>query len=201
VFVNNASVGLDATIVRSPEYRDAKRATVAAMLPDLLGPGATDLDLRFTGPDGRTHRTVQVILVGNNPYQLHGVAGRGTRERIDGGELGIVAAQISTARDLSAFLALEVAGRPRRFAGWLEWTAPTFRVDSGGPVEVGIDGEAMTFEPPLDFALEPQALRVRVPRHSAARSPQARAVRVLSRSTLAQLAHIATGHPPTDNRP
>ena len=33
VFVNNASLGLYAKIVQSPEYRDAKLRTAAAMLP------------------------------------------------------------------------------------------------------------------------------------------------------------------------
>ena len=50
VFVNNASMGLYAKIVQSPEYRDAKRGTVAGMLPELIGPNAPPMDLRFTGP-------------------------------------------------------------------------------------------------------------------------------------------------------
>ena len=40
VFVNNVSLGLYATIVRSPEYRDAKRETTLAALPQMLGPGS-----------------------------------------------------------------------------------------------------------------------------------------------------------------
>ena len=52
VFVNNASMGVYAKIVQSPEYRDAKLKTAAAMLPDMLGPDAEPFDLRFTGPDG-----------------------------------------------------------------------------------------------------------------------------------------------------
>src|SRR3954451_2452392 len=77
-FVNNATTGLYAKIVQSPEYRDAKAQTAAAMLPDLVGPDATPLDLRFTGPDGTEHSTAQVILVSNNPYQLRSFAGVGT---------------------------------------------------------------------------------------------------------------------------
>ena len=53
VFVNNASVGLYAKIVQAPEYRDAKVKTAANMLPDLLGPDAEALDLRFSGPELR----------------------------------------------------------------------------------------------------------------------------------------------------
>ncbi|HET9310663.1 MAG TPA: diacylglycerol kinase family protein, partial [Actinomycetota bacterium] len=48
VFVNNATLGLYARIVQSPEYRDAKVQTSLEMLPDLIGPDAEPLDLRFT---------------------------------------------------------------------------------------------------------------------------------------------------------
>ena len=97
VFVNNATLGLYAKIVQSPEYRDAKRQTAAAMLPDLLGPDAPGLDLRFTGPDGVEHTTADVILVSNNPYELHRFSGRGTRERLDRGCSGIASASIDDA--------------------------------------------------------------------------------------------------------
>ena len=40
VFVNNAAMGVYATIVQSADYREAKVQTVATMLPDLLGPTA-----------------------------------------------------------------------------------------------------------------------------------------------------------------
>ena len=95
VFLNNASVGLYAKIVQRPEYRDAKRATTVAALPDLVGPNAPPLDLRFTGPDGTDFDSAQIIMVSNNPYDLHRLTGRGTRERVDLGVLGIVAARIA----------------------------------------------------------------------------------------------------------
>src|SRR6266542_3865271 len=109
VFVNNASLGLYAKIVQSPEYRDAKRQTAASMLPDMLGPDAETLDLRFTGPDGTDYPTAHMILVSNGPYQLDQLGGRGTRERMDVGLLGVVAARISDARDAQRFVALEAA--------------------------------------------------------------------------------------------
>jgi len=196
VFVNNATAGLYAKIVQSPEYRDAKRQTTMEMLPDLLGPDATPLDLRFTGPDGEVHPTAQVILVSNNPYQLHSLAGIGTRERLDLGVLGVVTIRISNAGDAGVFATLEAAGRPQRFKGWLEWSAPSFRLDSDGPVEVGLDGEALKLDPPLLFETKPRALRVRLPRHAIGRSPAARAVDVLSQSTVSQLAQVVAGNEP-----
>jgi diacylglycerol kinase family enzyme len=195
VFVNNATVGLYAKIVQSPGYREAKRQTAADVLPDLLGPDAAPLDLRFTGPDGAAVDTANVVLVSNDPYQLHMLIGRGTRERLDAGMLGIVALTISGPREFSRFVGLLARGRARRFQGWTEWAAPAFRIDSGAPVEIGVDGEALLMDPPLLFESRPGALRVRTPRHTIGRSPAAAAVHVAARSTLADLARTIAGHP------
>ncbi len=193
VFVNNASLGLYAKIVQSPEYRDAKLQTAAAMLPQLLGPDAEPLDLRFVGPEGTNYPTAHMILVSNNPYQLANLAGRGTRERMDLGALGVVAVRLSDARDAARFVALEATGQIRRFPGWLEWAAPRFQVDSGGPVEIGVDGEALRMDPPLVFETVPGVLRVRLPRRALGLSPAGRAVHLLSGSTITQLGLVVAG--------
>jgi diacylglycerol kinase family enzyme len=192
VFVNNASLGLYAKVVRSPQYREAKLATAAALLPDLLGPDARPLDLRYRGPDAE-HPTAHLILVSNDPYQLDYLGGLGTRERLDLGVLGIAAARIDGPGQARRFVALEAAGKARRFSGWQEWSASRFEVRSGGPVEIGIDGESMVMDPPLVFESLPGALTVRLPGHAARPSPAARAVRLLSGSTLTQLAEVAAG--------
>ena len=193
-FVNNASLGLYAQVVQAPEYRDAKLRTAAAMLPDLLGPEAQRLDLCFTGSDGAEHHTAHLILVSNNPYQLVPTGGGlGTRERIDGGVLGLVTVTITDAAQASRFLALQAAGQARRFSGWAEWTAPRFEIRSDAPVPVGVDGEALILDPPLVFTVRPMALRVRLPRRTLRRSPAARTVQVLSASTVAGLARVASG--------
>jgi len=196
-FVNNASLGLYAQVVQAPEYRDAKLRTAAAVLPGLLGPDATPLDLCFTGPDGAEHRTAHLILVSNNPYKLVPTGGGlGTRERIDGGVLGLVTVTITDAAQASRFLALQAAGQARRFSGWAEWTAPRFEIRSDAPVPVGVDGEALILEPPLVFEVRPMALRVRLPRRTLRRSPAARTVQVLSASTVAGLARVVAGATP-----
>jgi len=195
VFVNNATAGLYAKIVQSPEYRDAKQKTTIDMLPDMLGPDATPLDLRFSGPDGQDYPTAHVILVSNNPYQLHTLPGIGTRERLDLGLLGIVTIRIAKAGDATAIAALQATGQPQRYKGWLEWSAPQFRIDSGAPVEIGLDGEALKLDPPLVFETKPGALRVRLPRHAVGRSPAASGVNVLSHATITQLSRVAAGHP------
>jgi diacylglycerol kinase family enzyme len=195
-FVNNCSLGLYARVVQSPQYRDAKLRTAADMLPDLIGPDAEPLDLQFTGPTGDRFASAHLILVSNNPYQLAHPGGRGTRERLDLGLLGIVAAQVHDAGDATRFMMLELTGQVQRFAGWQEWTAGDFVVDSSGPVEVGVDGEALALEPPVWFRIQPGALRVWLPKSALRVSPAARAVRLLARSTAADLASVAAGAAP-----
>jgi diacylglycerol kinase family enzyme len=192
VFVNNASLGLYAKVVQSPEYREAKLSTAATMLPDLLGPDARPLDLRYRGPDA-DYPTAHLILVSNDPYQLDRIGGMGRRDRLDGGVLGIVAARIADAAQARRFVALQAAGQIRRFPGWQEWSAQRFTVGSGGPVEIGIDGEATLMDPPLVFESLPGALTVRLPRRAVHRSPRERAVHLLSRSTISELAQVAAG--------
>jgi diacylglycerol kinase family enzyme len=195
-FVNNCSLGLYAKVVQSPQYRDAKLRTAAELLPDLVGPEAEPFDLQFAGPDGDEFPTAHLILVSNNPYQLAHPGGRGTRERLDLGLLGIVAVQVGDAGDARHFMMLELAGQVQRFTGWQEWTAEGFAVTSATPVEVGIDGEAMLLDPPLEFRAEPGALRVWLPKSALRVSPAGRAVRLLARSTAADLVAVAAGgHP------
>jgi diacylglycerol kinase family enzyme len=192
VFVNNASMGVYAKIVQSADYRDAKLQTAAAMLPDFLGPAAAPLDLRFTLPSGQEATAPELLLVSNNPYQVAQLRGGGTRERLDGGVLGVVSVRVDTAADAEMLAALELAGNVRRFASWNDWTASEFEVRSAGPVEIGIDGEALTLQPPLHFEIRPGALTVRLPRITAQRS---RAVRVIAKPTLAALWQTVLGRP------
>jgi diacylglycerol kinase family enzyme len=196
VFVNNATLGLYAQIVQSPEYRNAKRKTAAAMLPDLLGPDAPGAGLRFTEPDGSPHSTADVILVSNNAYEFHRFAGRGTRAALDEGVLGVAVATIDNADDAAKFVSFELTGQLRRLPGWLEWTANRFEINADGPVPIGVDGEALTMDPPLVFEALPGVLRVRLPRHAPGRSPAARAVHLVSRTTIIDLGRVMSGKGP-----
>jgi diacylglycerol kinase family enzyme len=190
VFVNNASLGVYAKVVQSEAYRDAKLVTWTDMLPDLLGPGAEAIDLEFTLADGTNCNEAPLVLVSNNPYELTHLSGAGTRERIDTGMLGIVAARVQGS-DISKLVALELVGQAGRYPGLLSWSAPELEVRSGAPVEIGLDGEALVLEAPLRFASMPGALRVRLPRR-AGLSPAARAV-ALTTENLGTLLRVATG--------
>src|SRR5262245_47692302 len=108
---------------------------------------------------------------------------------MDLGVLGVVSIVLSSGSDVQALVALESLGQLRRFAGWLEWSTPRFVIDSGAPIEIGIDGEALVMDPPLVFESRPSALRVRTPTHAPGISPAARHV------TPRELADVALGRP------
>jgi diacylglycerol kinase family enzyme len=175
VFVNNATVGLYAKIVQSPAYRDRKVGTALELLPEMLGPRAVPFDLRFTGPDGTEHASAHLILISNDRYQLGSGEGFGSRRRIDVGSLGIVAATFRSSGELARLLESVGGGRSWRPHGWAEWSDDSFVLHSDQPVEIGIDGEAMVLDPPLEFRSLPGVLRVRIPRHAPGYSPAAAA--------------------------
>lgn len=191
VFVNNASLGVYAKVVQSDAYRDAKLETWTSMLPDLLGPDAEPIDLEFRAPDGSCCNDAPLVLVSNNPYRLTSLAGAGTRERIDAGLLGVVAARVLSAADVSKLVALELVGQVGRFPGLLTWSTRDFEVRSSGPVEVGLDGEALVLDPPLRFTSLPEALRVRLP-GGVGLPPAARAT-ALTKDNLGALLRAAAG--------
>jgi diacylglycerol kinase family enzyme len=163
VFVNNVSLGLYAEAVQRKGYREAKLRTILDTVPDMLGPEGSGLDLSWTGPGGHEHHSGVAVLVSNNRYRLGKAVGSGTRPRIDDGLLGITV--------LSAPGDSEPGPHAQR--PWREWTAPEFEVDSNDPVPAGIDGEAVTLEPPLRFRIRPGVLRVRIARSHPGASPSA----------------------------
>ncbi|MFL5901732.1 MAG: diacylglycerol/lipid kinase family protein [Solirubrobacterales bacterium] len=183
VFVNNVSLGLYAEAVQRPGYREAKLRTLLDTAPDVLGSNEK-LDLAWRGPGGSEHRSGAAILVSNNRYRLGTAVGSGTRPRIDDGLLGITVAGAPTAG-------------PGRFAQrpWREWSAPEFEVRSDHPVMAGIDGEAVTLDPPLRFRINPGVLRVRIAGKHPGASPSAAVPETAVAGTRA-LFDIAVGRTP-----
>jgi hypothetical protein len=111
----------------------------------------------------------------NNPYS-ETVAGRGSRPNLDTRRLGIISLVLGPGGSAAAFLAALASGHPERFGGYHAWSAPTFEVSSGGPIDVGLDGETQVLDPPLRFSIRPDQVRVRLPRHAPGYSPAARSL-------------------------
>jgi diacylglycerol kinase family enzyme len=183
IFVNNVSLGLYAEAVQRAGYRDAKIRTLLDTVPDVLGPSAGELDLRWTGPGGHSHSGGAAVLVSNNRYRLGRAVGSGTRPRIDDGLLGITV--------LGAPRASGGDGRPVQ-RPWRDWSAPEFEIDADRPVPAGIDGEAVVLDPPLRFQIRPGVLRARIARNHPGASPSALAPDG-PRAAVVQLVHLALG--------
>lgn len=166
-FVNNASFGAYAEVVRSPAYREGKRRTTLNLLPGLLiGPRSAALRVLAGGDrlDG-----AQAVLVSNNPYGSSDLAGLGRRPRLDGGVLGVLAVTVRDAAEAAGLL----RGRRRSDAVVMR-TATEVVITADTPLlPVGVDGEAVTMTTPVRCVVRPGALRVRVPRHRPG-VPQAR---------------------------
>ncbi|MGW6931002.1 diacylglycerol/lipid kinase family protein [Lentzea sp. NPDC054927] len=159
VFVNNASFGAYAEVVRSPAYRDGKTRTTLNLLPGLLtGPRAAMLRVRT---EAAVLAGAQAVLVSNNPYGSSDLAGLGRRPRLDGGVLGVLAVTVRNAAEAAGL----VRGRRRSSAVFLR-TATEVVITADTPsLPVGVDGEAVTMPAPVRCVVRPGALRVRVPRH------------------------------------
>ena len=156
-FVNNASFGAYAEVVRSPAYRDDKRGTTLQMMPDLLDGhrgarlAARAGDITVAGP--------QALLVSNNPYETGDAAGLGRRARLDTGTLGFIAVEVGSARQAIGLMR-RGSGRGLTFGA-----AKEVVVDADTPeVPVGIDGETIMMPAPVHCTIRPGVLRVLVPK-------------------------------------
>jgi len=179
LFVNNVSLGLYATIVQQPGYREAKSETTKALLPEMLGRTQEPFDLQFTEPDGTEVNGAFLIQVSNNPYVLGATLDATQRRRLDTGRLGVVAITAATGREAAQVVTLSALGQRRRSRHWHEFTTESFEVRSrSGKAFAGIDGEALELETPLTFEIHPRGLRLLVPRENltAAERRQARDV-------------------------
>jgi diacylglycerol kinase family enzyme len=158
-FLNNVSLGIYGDAVRSPAYRDAKVRTLLETAAEVMGPSGETPALRLVDDLGREHRDLAVVLVSNNPYALDRPLARGTRATLGGGQLGIVV--------------VDAPGDSPRTLG-RAWSTPRLEVSAPEPVHAGVDGEAVELSPPLQFAIQPAVLRVRISSRHPGASPSAR---------------------------
>ena len=163
-FVNNVSLGIYATIVQSDDYRDAKAETSLSMARSLLGRESQPFDLQYVTPSGEEIDGAFLILVSNNPYVLDANPDVAQRHVVDGGELGVFAISSRTGGQAAWLMTLSAIGLRDVSKHWWEFTTGSFEVRSeSGEAYLGIDGEAIQMQTPLEFAIHPRGLRMFVP--------------------------------------
>ncbi len=181
MFLNNVSLGVYGEVVAAEQYRERKIGTALAVMPDLVGPDAEPLGIRFVDDRGGEHRDAVVLLVSNNAYDLAPRLGFGSRPSLRDGRLGVVL--VEPGAGLLGPLHVQ------------SWQAETLSVDAQGPLNVGLDGESVRVDPPLRFLVRPGVLRVRLPLDAPGVSPSALRPR-LGPARFAELWSIARGVPP-----
>jgi diacylglycerol kinase family enzyme len=141
-FLNNVSLGMYARLVHQREHHRRRRELFARLR-------AIPTPLRRRRPGGVTvdgaPLRARVILVSNNAYTLD-LLSLGERERLDEGLLHLYAA----------------TGIVR--SRWVERTGTRFAINAtSGHLRAAVDGEPERLDTPLEFRIDPGALRVLLP--------------------------------------
>jgi diacylglycerol kinase family enzyme len=143
LFLNNVSLGVYARLVHRREHH-RRRSDAFARLRALTIVAVERHPARLT-VDGEP-LPARVVLISNNRYELT-VLSVGERERLDEGRLHLYAP----------------LGLLR--SSWEERSAERFTVTADGRrVRAAIDGEPVALETPVEFSVQPLALRVLLPR-------------------------------------
>jgi len=143
LFLNNVSLGVYARLVHRREHH-RRRGDAVARLRAMLTVARYRHAARFSIDGEPVH--ARVVLVSNNEYELR-VLSVGERERLDEGRLHVYA--------------------PRGLlrSEWVERSFDRLTIDSpGGRLRAAVDGEPGVLETPIEFRIEPKALRVLLPR-------------------------------------
>jgi len=144
LFLNNVSLGLYALLVHRREHHRRRRELLARLRALLLVAREHRRKERFI-VDGRS-LGARVVVVACNAYSLD-LLSIGEREPMDDG-----------------LLHLYVPHGFRRLT-WEERSCTQLTIDDGRPsLRAAIDGEPARLETPLEFRVEPLALRLLVPR-------------------------------------
>jgi len=142
LFLNNVSLGHYATLVHRREHHRRRRDAFARLRALLLTiTNREPLGLTID----REPVEASVALVSNNDYKLE-LLSIGERERLDEGQLHLYLAS------------------GWRFSEWDERACPSLTIDAARhEIKAAVDGEPAAFETPLEFTIEPLALRVLLP--------------------------------------
>ena len=165
VFINNSAIGLyplmivDRDLQRKRLGRSKRLAMILASLRTLIRFNHHRLTL--TVNEERTGRVdTPLLFVGNNDYRLD-IGAPGRRERLDGGELCVFVLRKKTRRGLIAASIRAFFGRSRPDDMVRLEHVDRLRVSVPRPqLAVSLDGEVVRAEPPLDYRIRKQGLRV-----------------------------------------
>ncbi|MEO8546727.1 MAG: diacylglycerol kinase family protein [Sphingomicrobium sp.] len=167
VFINNSAVGLYPLMVVDREIqqkrlgRSKRLAMAVASIRTLVRFGSQRLAL--TVNDEQARIDTPLLFVGNNDYQLE-LPAAGKRESLTDGNLCVLVLRKKTRAGFILAAARALFGRARRDDMVRLDDVQRLRVGSGRQrLAVSLDGEVLRVEPPLEYRIRKQALRVIAP--------------------------------------
>lgn len=167
VFLNNASLGLYATMVAHREHIQRRLslskwpAMARAAWATLRHPHSFEASVDVDGAARRW--CTPFLFVGNNPYTVQGPA-LGQRPRLDTGQLSLYVLHPKSRPALLWFVLRALAGKLSRPKDLDALQATQLCVQGqDAPVRVAFDGELDELAMPLHFRSRPRALQVLVP--------------------------------------
>jgi diacylglycerol kinase family enzyme len=136
-------------------------AMIVASLRMLARFGHQRLSLSVNQEESRVD--TPLLFVGNNDYRID-IGAPGQRESIEDGELSVFVMRKKTRSGFIAATIRALLGRPRKDDMVKLERVERLRVGSQrNALAVSLDGEVVRAEPPLDYKIRKQALRVIAP--------------------------------------
>jgi diacylglycerol kinase family enzyme len=167
IFINNSAIGLYPLMVvdRDQQQRRLGRSKRLAMLVASARMLArfNHQRLTLTVNDEKARVDTPLLFVGNNDYRVD-IGAPGKRESLDDGELSVLVMRKKTRAGFIAASVRALLNRSRDDDMVRLDDVQRLRVESHrGKLAVSLDGEVVRAEPPLDYRIRKQALRVIAP--------------------------------------
>jgi YegS/Rv2252/BmrU family lipid kinase len=167
IFINNSAIGLyplmviDRDLQRRRLGRSKKLAMIVASLRTLVRFGHQRLILTIN--DEKERVDTPLLFVGNNDYRID-LGAPGRRESIDDGQLCVMVMRRKTRRGFIGASIRALFNRTREDDMERIDGAERLRVSAlRRAIAVSLDGEVIRAQPPLDYRIRKQALRVITP--------------------------------------
>lgn len=176
VFINNSSLGVYplAVVERESQRKHQKLRKWTAMLLAALKVFRRFPLVRVSlaiGTDTLDRKT-PLVFVGNNRYDLD-IFKVGKRTGLDRGELCLYIANTQSRWGMILLTVRAMFGRLKQARDFETYALTSCRVETRRKrLDVAMDGEVNRLNPPFEYRIRPQALRVCLPKLSVTESPQ-----------------------------
>lgn len=169
-FINNSSIGLYVEMIRrrnkqQEAFNRGKWAAFVSATSAVIR-RCRVMEVQVESERQKLHRQTPFVFVGNNLYDLDGF-GVTSRPSLTHGKLCLWIGRRTTSWGLLKLAARALFGRLRTSRDFDDFCCHTFTVTPRQtPIDVSLDGEAITLDGPLHYVSRPASLEVLAPQPS-----------------------------------